>query len=359
MGRGINDIPGSIVSVDTAPSQAQNHNAAPISTALSQQQQSVGAGILSQMPENPSNNITNAVTSHIASNAAQAVAPDVITQQPLLTNAATSMSTDMNAIPPVIFVIGGPAVIRPHYYKQRPPIILLDCSRLQLGRGRIDDTVPSFRRRLELFREQTLPMLKAMDNSGRLQIQRSLEQQQTDAIIQDLENNVPGAVPTISHHTTPEGLLSNPIQKQVRCDRKMLQENNLILEGYRGLGGHGLALQPNLQKREAYATFRWTALRGSPRVFSTGKVQPALVEKRGTPSTPRCCNMVAMVGGILQTLIGCWNKEKYVFVGLQMYFRTVMSSRGILQPGIDKYVRCGGVTCFIPPRGFGPSSDTA
>ncbi|EDX04314.1 GD22371 [Drosophila simulans] len=28
-------------------------------------------------------------------------------------------------------------------YKQRPPIILLDCSKLQLGRGRIDDTVSS------------------------------------------------------------------------------------------------------------------------------------------------------------------------------------------------------------------------
>lgn len=58
----------------------------------------------------------------------------------------------------------------PFQFKQRPPIILLDCSKLQLGRGRIDDTVSSFRRRLELFREQTLPMLKSMDNSNRLQI---------------------------------------------------------------------------------------------------------------------------------------------------------------------------------------------
>lgn len=49
-------------------------------------------------------------------------------------------------------------------------MVLLDCSKLQLGRGRIDDTVSSFRRRLELFREQTLPMLKVMDNSSRLQI---------------------------------------------------------------------------------------------------------------------------------------------------------------------------------------------
>lgn len=55
-------------------------------------------------------------------------------------------------------------------YNQKPPIILLDCSKLQLGRGRLDDTVSSFRRRLELFRELTLPMLKAMDADGRLTI---------------------------------------------------------------------------------------------------------------------------------------------------------------------------------------------
>ncbi|XP_017057361.1 adenylate kinase isoenzyme 5 isoform X2 [Drosophila ficusphila] len=126
-------------------------------------------------------------------------------------------------------------------YKQAPPIILLDCSKLQLGRGRIDDTVSSFRRRLELFREQTLPMLKILDTSNRLQIvdgdtdspsvQREFERlirshiqrllnksddaddpsalnnqmmrnEQTDAILHDLETNVPGAVPTISHHVS-------------------------------------------------------------------------------------------------------------------------------------------------------------
>ncbi|XP_043950293.1 adenylate kinase isoenzyme 5 isoform X2 [Drosophila biarmipes] len=126
-------------------------------------------------------------------------------------------------------------------YKQRPPIILLDCSKLQLGRGRIDDTVSSFRRRLELFREQTLPMLKILDTTNRLQIvdgdtdspsvQREFERlirnhiqhllnktddtdetatlgnqmmrnEQTDAILHDLETNVPGAVPTISHHVS-------------------------------------------------------------------------------------------------------------------------------------------------------------
>jgi adenylate kinase family enzyme len=55
-------------------------------------------------------------------------------------------------------------------YNQNPPIVLLDCSKLQLGRGRLDDSVSSFRRRLELFRELTLPMLKTLDSDGRLTI---------------------------------------------------------------------------------------------------------------------------------------------------------------------------------------------
>ncbi|XP_058123815.1 uncharacterized protein LOC131281586 [Anopheles ziemanni] len=144
-------------------------------------------------------------------------------------------------------------------YNQKPPIILLDCSKLQLGRGRLDDTVSSFRRRLELFRELTLPMLKEMDTAGRLTIvdgdtdsptvQREFErivrvnmervlnsglvpdpqqedtaeardvqpvqignfrsvlqqsqQASMDAIVQDLDTeSVPGAVPTISHHVS-------------------------------------------------------------------------------------------------------------------------------------------------------------
>ncbi|XP_075213940.1 adenylate kinase isoenzyme 5 [Lycorma delicatula] len=53
-------------------------------------------------------------------------------------------------------------------YEQEPVIILLDCSKLQLGRGRLDDSIAAFRRRLELFREQTLPMLKTLDDQNRL-----------------------------------------------------------------------------------------------------------------------------------------------------------------------------------------------
>ncbi|XP_050516739.1 uncharacterized protein LOC114324154 [Diabrotica virgifera virgifera] len=55
-------------------------------------------------------------------------------------------------------------------YKQKPAVILLDCSKLQLGRGRLDDSVTAFRRRLEIFRQSSLPMLRAMDSIGRLTI---------------------------------------------------------------------------------------------------------------------------------------------------------------------------------------------
>lgn len=53
-------------------------------------------------------------------------------------------------------------------YNQHPPIILLDCSKLQLSRGRWDDSVAAFRKRLEMFREKTLPMLKVLDTEHRL-----------------------------------------------------------------------------------------------------------------------------------------------------------------------------------------------
>ena len=58
----------------------------------------------------------------------------------------------------------------------KPPCVLIDCSELELGRslgqrrGRIDDNVDAYRRRLELYRELTLPMLKAFDEQNRLKI---------------------------------------------------------------------------------------------------------------------------------------------------------------------------------------------
>ncbi|XP_012221149.2 adenylate kinase isoenzyme 5 [Linepithema humile] len=55
-------------------------------------------------------------------------------------------------------------------FGQEPPLVLLDCSKLQLGRGRLDDSVSAFRKRLELFREVSLPMLKTLDSDNRLTI---------------------------------------------------------------------------------------------------------------------------------------------------------------------------------------------
>lgn len=55
-------------------------------------------------------------------------------------------------------------------FGQEPHLLLLDCSKLQLGRGRLDDSVSAFRRRLEIFRELSLPMLKELDNENRLTI---------------------------------------------------------------------------------------------------------------------------------------------------------------------------------------------
>lgn len=54
-------------------------------------------------------------------------------------------------------------------------MVLLDCSKLQLGRGRRDDSVAAFRRRLEVFRELSLPMLKTLDQDQRLVIVSSFD----------------------------------------------------------------------------------------------------------------------------------------------------------------------------------------
>ncbi|XP_073941350.1 adenylate kinase isoenzyme 5 [Choristoneura fumiferana] len=55
-------------------------------------------------------------------------------------------------------------------FRVSPRMVLLDCSKLQLGRGRRDDSVAAFRRRLEVFRELSLPMLKTLDQQHRLVI---------------------------------------------------------------------------------------------------------------------------------------------------------------------------------------------
>ena len=57
-----------------------------------------------------------------------------------------------------------------------PTAVLIDCSELELGRslgqrrGREDDHLEAYKRRLELYRQVTLPMLKHLDEQGRLRI---------------------------------------------------------------------------------------------------------------------------------------------------------------------------------------------
>lgn len=138
----------------------------------------------------------------------------------------------------------------------------MDCSKLQLGRGRLDDTVSSFRRRLEQFRELTLPMLKVLDAEGRLSIvdgdtdnpsvQREFErvirqhtsrlnhevayrpqtlprqssqqkvQSNQDSIVEDLDN-MPGTVPTISNHIS---LIHNNNKGPLENDKLNNNANN-------------------------------------------------------------------------------------------------------------------------------------
>ncbi|XP_053696268.1 adenylate kinase isoenzyme 5 [Sabethes cyaneus] len=327
MGRGVDDIPGSIVSVETAPSQHKVITAAPAHQVE-----------INSRTRSPSPTVRSILASPGAPLVRQQSRIDLGTESVPQQNSTNMLSVPDKSgkIPPIIWVIGGPGSnkatlclkavgVSPgwgHFsvgrllrtmadsdprigtnnyavkeaitagemvpknaleqllatqlnqlkdkrgiiidgfprdmeqvayfekeYNQKPPIILLDCSKLQLGRGRLDDTVSSFRRRLELFRELTLPMLKEMDTAGRLTIvdgdtdsptvQREFERivreniqkviqekdasnaditpvkigsfknaiqqsrrQSGDTVVHDLDADVPGVVPTISHHVS-------------------------------------------------------------------------------------------------------------------------------------------------------------
>ncbi|PSN48579.1 hypothetical protein C0J52_14666, partial [Blattella germanica] len=98
---------------------------------------------------------------------------EMVHQTYVLQLVESQMSTNMSA--QGILMDGFPRDMNQVYefenkFKQQPIVILLDCSKLQLGRGRLDDSVAAFRRRLELFRELSLPMLKTLDNENRLTI---------------------------------------------------------------------------------------------------------------------------------------------------------------------------------------------
>ncbi|CAH1396662.1 unnamed protein product [Nezara viridula] len=117
-------------------------------------------------PSDPRQGDSGLIMAHVASG-------NLVPQNIVIQLVETQMTTNMNA--QGILMEGFPRDMEQvkdfeEKFKQQPMIVLLDCSKLQLGRGRVDDSVASFRKRLEIFREQTLPMLKTLDNENRLQI---------------------------------------------------------------------------------------------------------------------------------------------------------------------------------------------
>ncbi|CAG9784676.1 unnamed protein product [Diatraea saccharalis] len=79
------------------------------------------------------------------------------------------------------------------HFQKEPRMLLLDCSKLQLGRGRRDDSVAAFRRRLEVFRELSLPMLKHLDQNHRLVIvdgdtdSTEVQEEFTQVLLEEME----------------------------------------------------------------------------------------------------------------------------------------------------------------------------
>lgn len=76
--------------------------------------------------------------------------------------------------------------------------------------------------------------------------------QQTDAILQDLENNVPGAVPTISHHVS----LMNGHLKNHNASGNQLANNNKhpssYMNGDIGQTGQTMDFRHMLEEAERY-----------------------------------------------------------------------------------------------------------
>ncbi|KAG5882983.1 hypothetical protein JTB14_004323 [Gonioctena quinquepunctata] len=127
-------------------------------------------------------------------------------------------------------------------FKQKPTMILLDCSKLQLGRGRLDDSVTAFRRRLEIFRKSSLPMLKAMDNIGRL----SIVDGDTDsaAVHEDFKNVVREHIEYIRSQPQNESI---PVENGYIPNGNVIPNGNDIPNGRRSPNGHHLPNGNTLQ----------------------------------------------------------------------------------------------------------------
>ncbi|XP_017759986.1 PREDICTED: adenylate kinase isoenzyme 5 [Eufriesea mexicana] len=162
-------------------------------------------------------------------------------------------------------------------FGQQPPLVLLDCSKLQLGRGRLDDNVSAFRKRLELFREVSLPMLKALDNENRLTIidgdtdVPSVQQEFAAALYQLMtqtrrkeENNPHGPEPQImqengnnmkSNSVVPnnrdQSIITNGISKQIIDGKLNVDKAINSTKTMNGISIHGAARIANGLKNNA------------------------------------------------------------------------------------------------------------
>lgn len=152
-------------------------------------------------------------------------------------------------------------------FGQQPPLVLLDCSKLQLGRGRLDDNVSAFRKRLELFREISLPMLKALDNENRLTIidgdtdvpsvqqefaaalyqlmTQTRRKEENDPhssesqIVQDNENNTKSNV--LIFNNKNESIIPNGISKQIIDSKSNMKKATNTIKNMNGISVHGAA----------------------------------------------------------------------------------------------------------------------
>lgn len=103
MGRGIHDIPGSIVSVDTAPSQAQQATQIAEGTAAVSTNETTGTALARDLALSPTNGAVTIMKTGTTS--ADDDSGVVITQQPKL---RPETGLDESNLPPIIWVIGGP-----------------------------------------------------------------------------------------------------------------------------------------------------------------------------------------------------------------------------------------------------------
>jgi len=109
MGRGIHDIPGSIVSVDTAPSQAQQGTQIAEDNDVTNASETAGTVLardlaIERMDGGPNGAVTALKTGTTSADDDSGV---VVTQQPKLRQAAGPDESGSD-LPPIIWVIGGP-----------------------------------------------------------------------------------------------------------------------------------------------------------------------------------------------------------------------------------------------------------